>query len=164
MDQSALARSAALLEREDEVERLRAALRAASQRAGGALVIEGEAGMGKSRLLEEGRVRASDLGLRVLAARATELEQGFPFGVVRQLFERPLLEADAGERDRWLAGAAALAADVVSGVPKPTAASRVPGPSGADLDYAWQHGLYWLASNLAADSPLLLVVDDLQWC
>ena len=46
MDQSALARSAALLEREDEVERLRTALRAASQRAGAALVIEGEAGMG----------------------------------------------------------------------------------------------------------------------
>ena len=26
------------------------------------------------------------------------------------------------------------------------------------------HGLYWLASNLAAESPLALVVDDLQWC
>jgi predicted ATPase len=24
--------------------------------------------------------------------------------------------------------------------------------------------LYWLASNLAADAPLALVVDDLQWC
>jgi hypothetical protein len=114
MKQSALARPAALLEREHEVERVRSALRAASQRAGGALVIEGAAGMGKSRLLEETRVRGSELGLRVLAARATELEQGFPFGVVRQLFERPLLEAEAQERDRWLAGAAALAADVRS--------------------------------------------------
>jgi predicted ATPase len=26
------------------------------------------------------------------------------------------------------------------------------------------HGLYWLASNLSADSPLVLMVDDLQWC
>src|SRR5207248_10284575 len=24
--------------------------------------------------------------------------------------------------------------------------------------------LYWLASNIAADSPVALVVDDLQWC
>src|SRR6266516_2950474 len=135
MDQSALARSAALLEREDEVERLRAALRAASQRAGGALVIEGEAGIGKSRLLEEGRVRASDLGLRVLAARATELEQGFPFGVVRQLFERPLLEADAGERDRWLAGAAALAADVLTGAATSAPAAPPPGPAVGDSGY-----------------------------
>ena len=115
MDQSALAPPAALLEREHELERVRAALRAADKRAGAALVIEGAAGIGKSRLLGEARTRASDLGLLVLAARATELEQGFPFGVVRQLFERPLLEADAGERDRWLAGAAALAADVLTG-------------------------------------------------
>ena len=163
MEQSTLARPVALLEREQEVERIRAALRAAGQRAGAALVIEGAAGMGKSRLLDEACARASDLGLRVLAARATELEQGFPFGVVRQLFERPLLEADAGERDRWLAGAAALAADVLTGAP-PAAVAPAPGPSAGDPGYAWQHGLYWLASNLAADSPLALVVDDLQWC
>ncbi len=163
MNQSALARPAALLEREHEVERVRAALRAAGQRAGGALVVEGAAGIGKSRLLEEARARASELGLRVLAARATELEQGFPFGVVRQLFERPLLEADAGERERWLAGAAALAADVITGAPAVSAAPA-PGPAGGDSGYAWQHGLYWLASNIAVDAPLALVVDDLQWC
>ena len=163
MDSSAVAQPAALLEREDELERVRAALRAAGQRAGGALVIEGAAGMGKSRLLEEARARASALGLRVLAARATEFEQGFPFGVVRQLFERPLLEADSGERDRWLAGAAALAADVLTGAPTASVAPG-PGPPAGDPGYAWQHGLYWLASNLAADSPLVLVVDDMQWC
>ena len=163
MDQSTVARPAALLEREHELERVRAALRAVGQRAGAALVIEGAAGMGKSRLLEEARAPASDLGLRVLAARATELEQGFPFGVVRQLFERPLLEADAGERDRWLAGAAALAADVLTGAPTASVAPA-PGLAAGDPGYAWQHGLYWLASNLAADSPLALVVDDLQWC
>ena len=163
MNKSALARPAALLEREHELERVRAALRSAGQRAGAALVIEGAAGMGKSRLLEEARARASALGFRVLAARATELEQGFPFGVVRQLFERPLLEADSGERDRWLAGAAALAADVLTGAPTASVAPA-PGPAAGDPGYAWQHGLYWLASNLAADSPVVLVVDDLQWC
>jgi DNA-binding CsgD family transcriptional regulator len=164
MNQSALARPAALLEREHEVERVRAALDAVEQRAGRALVIEGAAGVGKSRLLEEARVLASDVGLRVLNARATELEAGFPFGVVRQLFERPLLEADTGERDRWLAGAAALAADVLTGAPTTASGVPGPGPSVGDPGYAWQHGLYWLASNLSVDTPLALVVDDLQWC
>jgi len=163
MDQSTIAHPAALLEREHEVGRVRAALRAAEQRAGAVLVIEGAAGMGKSRLLTEARTQAAEFGLRVLTARATELERGFPFGVVRQLFERPLLEADAGERDRWLAGAAALAADVVTAAPTVSAA-LAPGPPAGDSGYAWQHGLYWLASNLAADSPLALVIDDLQWC
>src|SRR5215211_1667392 len=117
MNKSALTGPVALLERAHEVERIRAVLRAAGRGAGGALVVEGAAGMGKSRLLEEARAEASELGVWVLGARATELERGFPFGVVRQLFERPLLEADRGERDRWLAGAAALAADVLTAAP-----------------------------------------------
>jgi DNA-binding CsgD family transcriptional regulator/tetratricopeptide (TPR) repeat protein len=164
MDTSEAAEPAALLEREHEVERVRAALQAVGRRAGGVLVIEGAAGIGNSRLLEEARECASELGIRVLNARATELEQGFPFGVARQLFERPLLEADAGERARWLAGAAGLAAEVITGSPTTHSMARGAGPSAGGPGYAWRHGLYWLASNVAADSPLALVVDDLQWC
>ena len=164
MDQSALALPEALLEREHEVERVRAAVRAVGHQAGVALVIEGVAGIGKSRLLEVARARASQLGLRVLSARATELEQGFPFGVARQLFERPILEADIDERDRWLAGAAALAAEVLTAAPTGASGVATLGPVAGDSGYAWQHGLYWLASNLSVDSPLVLVVDDLQSC
>src|SRR6516165_8384343 len=164
MNHSSVAEPGVLLEREHELDRVRAALRAVGQRAGGVLVIEGAAGMGKSRLLEAARARASDLGVCVLSARATELEQGFPYGVVRQLFERRLVEADAAERERWLAGAAALASDVLTGAPAPASKAPPRGPPATDPGYAWQHGLYWLASNLSADSPLVLVVDDLQWC
>lgn len=114
MDQAGIAHPEVLLEREHEVERVRAALDAVGRRAGRTLVIEGAAGMGKSRLLEAARSWAPAAGVRVFAARATELEHGFPFGIVRQLFERPLLEADAGERGRWLTGAAALATDLLS--------------------------------------------------
>jgi DNA-binding CsgD family transcriptional regulator len=163
MDQHGAGQPVALLEREQELDSVRAVLRAAGRRDGQVLAIEGPAGIGKSRLLDEARERGPILGLRVLAARATELEQGFPFGVVRQLFERALAEAEADERERWLAGAAALSADVLAGTPpvdRASAAGAVPGDPG----YAWQHGLYWLASNLSADSPLVLVVDDLQWC
>src|SRR5215510_10440712 len=128
----------ALLEREQEVEHLRAALHRAARRAGGAVVIEGAAGIGKSRLLDLAGASAPDLGLRVFCARGTELEHGFPFGVMRQLFERMLLEADPGERERWLAGAAGLATEVLTSTPMTPAAGNA---------YAWQHGLYWLVSN-----------------
>jgi DNA-binding CsgD family transcriptional regulator len=164
MNHSSVAEPGVLLEREHELERVHAALRGVGQRAGGVLVIEGAAGMGKSRLLETARVRASDVGVGALNARATELEQGFPFGVVRQLFERQLLEADAGERERWLGGAAALAQDVLTQAPTPASKTPAQGSSASDPGYALQHGLYWLASNLSVDSPLALVVDDLQWC
>src|ERR1051325_7719430 len=105
MDKSAVARPVVLLEREQEVERIRAALRAGGQGDGRALMIEAAPGIGKSRLLDETRASALGFGMRLFHARATELERGFPFGVVRQLFERVLLEASPDERDRWLAGA-----------------------------------------------------------
>ncbi|MGB0096255.1 MAG: ATP-binding protein, partial [Solirubrobacteraceae bacterium] len=76
MDRSALVLANALLEREHEVEHIRAALRAVGQRAGRAVIIEGAAGMGKSRLLDEARRQAPGLGVCVLSARATELERG----------------------------------------------------------------------------------------
>lgn len=164
MNESVLAQPDALLERELEVQRVRGALRAVGRREGVVLVIEGPPGIGKSRLLEVGCTRASDLGFRVLSARATELEQGFPFGVVRQLFERLITESDSAERDRWLSGAAALAADLLTGAPMLVPPAPTPGPASEDPSYAWQHGLYWLASNLSADSPLVLAVDDVQWC
>ena len=164
MDATTFALPDALLEREHEVERIGAALRSAGQRAGRAVIVEGAAGLGKSRLLEEARRQAPGLGVCSLSARATELEQGFPYGVMRQLFERRLLEADAAERDRWLAGAAALAADVLIAAPAQASRGPAAGAPPGDPGYAWQHGLYWLASNLSADSPLVLIVDDLQWC
>jgi DNA-binding CsgD family transcriptional regulator len=162
MDTIARGRSGLLLEREREVEGIQAVLHAAERGVGGAVVVEGAAGMGKSRLVQEACAQAADAGMRVLAARATELERGFPFGVMRQLFERLLVDADADERRRWLAGAAALAQDVLT--ESPALPPPAPGASAHDPAYAWQHGLYWLVSNLAADSPLALVVDDLQWC
>jgi len=158
MDTLAGTGPAALLERENELERARVALRAVGRQTGCVLVVQGAAGIGKSRLLGEARAYASQLGYRVLSARATELEEGFPFGVVRQLFERLVCDAGDDERARWLTGAAALAADLLTGAPAPA-----PGPATGDYGYAWQHGLYWLASNIATDAPLVLAVDDLQW-
>jgi hypothetical protein len=162
-EQSALAPPAALLERGHEIERIRDMLGAVGRRDAGVVVIEGAAGMGKSRLLEEACDVASALGVRVIGSRATELERGFPFGVMRQLFERPLLEAESAERERWLAGAAALAVEILTGAPT-TADTAAAVRSTADPGYAWLHGLYWLASNLSTESPLVLMVDDLQWC
>ena len=47
--------------------------------------------------------------MRLLRARASDVEQEFEFGVVRQLFEGPLARADAAERESLYQGAAELA-------------------------------------------------------
>ncbi len=67
-----------------------------------------------------------------------------------------MVRASPTERDALLAGAAALAAPVLGLEAEPLAA--VPGE-----EFTSMHGLYWLACNLAARRPLLLVVDDAQW-
>jgi len=82
---------------------------------GGALMVEGRAGIGKTALAEEAGRRAGELGHRVVRARGSELEAGFAFGVVRQLFERCLADVGAGEREALLAGPAAAVRPLLSG-------------------------------------------------
>ena len=141
-----------LVEREREVAALAALLDAAPSGEGRVAWIEGPAGIGKSTLLAEARRHAADAGARVLAARGSELEREFPFGVVRQLFEGLL--ADPALRERALGGAAAPAAAVFD----------APGAGDGDVSFAALHGLFWVALNLASEGPLFLAIDDLHWC
>jgi AAA ATPase domain len=99
-----------LLERDDERTALVAAVEEAARGSGRLVLVEGEAGIGKSTLLELAASHARERGARVLSARGGVFEQDFGFGVVRQLLEPHVLGADARERKRLLAGAAAFAA------------------------------------------------------
>ena len=122
---------------------------------GGTLAVEAPAGQGKTALLTFAAELATAHGMRVLTARGGELERAFPYGVVRQLFERLLASATPAERARWLAGAAAFATPAVEG------ADRLDGAPRAEASVL--HGLYWLAANLAAERPVLLAIDDAHW-
>jgi DNA-binding CsgD family transcriptional regulator len=148
---------AALLEREGDLAVLGALLADARGGEGRLVVVEGPAGIGKTRLLEEARSVAGGMGLDVLHARGGELERDFGFGVVRQLLEPRVAAAEESERAELLAGAAGLAEAVIA----PHAAALA--PAAGDLSQAALHGLYWLVVNLAERAPLLVAVDDLQW-
>ena len=58
-----------LIERESELAVLDEVVRAAASGQGAAALIEGEAGIGKTRLVGLGRARAEEVGLRVLYDR-----------------------------------------------------------------------------------------------
>ena len=81
-----------LLERERELAELDAVVGEARAGAGRLVAIEAQAGLGKTRLLQAARAAGAQAGMRVLAARSTELERDFPFALVRQLFEHQLTE------------------------------------------------------------------------
>ena len=145
-----------LLERERELDQLDRAVANTLAGEPGLVLVEGPAGIGKSRLVADGRRLAATRGLVVLSARGSELEREFPFGVVRQLFEPRL--ADPTERERSLSGAAAAAAGIFD-------FSREGDDEAAgESALAALHALYWLTVNLSSKAPLLLAVDDLHWC
>jgi DNA-binding CsgD family transcriptional regulator len=146
-----------LLEREPELEALGAAVERAREGAGGCVLIEGPAGVGKSGLMASARRLAQVAGLRVLEARGATRERDFAFGVARQLFEQPVATASEEERRALLAGAAGLSGRLVGDAGPEVVAQ------GADTAFGALHGLYWLTVNLADDGPLVLAVDDAHW-
>ena len=148
---------AGLLERDDLLQAISAALDAVQDGNGRALLIEGHAGMGKTRLHEAALDDARGRGLRVLRAAGAELEQNVAFGVAGQLIRALLSElppagrraflAEAPERVRSLAGARE---DMVD-----------PGDAG---DLTMSHGLFTMMAGAAEARATMLAIDDLHWC
>jgi len=146
-----------MLEREAEVAALEATLDAAHDGGGRLIVVEGGAGIGKTRLLAEARELAAAAEFEVMTARGGELEGEFAFGIIRQLFEAPLAGATPNMRAELLSGAASLSGSLFASAPTTASAD------GAESSFAMLHSLYWLAANFASHAPTLLVVDDLHW-
>ncbi len=142
-----------MLEREHELDAIAAWLSVARNGHGRIGLVLAGAGLGKTALLDRAVLLGSDHGLRVLTARAGELESDMPFGVVRQLFETTVRELTDARRNAVFAGAAAPARSLLDPTESLGGVDRL----------AVTHGLYRLLANLAGRSPMLLVIDDLHW-
>lgn len=134
---------------------------------GGVVLVEGEAGIGKTRLLETGAVApARAAGIPVLVGRVYEMTAGRPFGLVADLFRdtpapelRELLgptEAAAGSPGAFVYRIAdavrALATELTDAGPVLMAAEDVHDADGGSL-----LALHELVRQ-AGESPLLLLV------
>src|ERR1700759_483059 len=145
-----------LLERDAEMGQLSADLGGARDGAGRAVLIRGPAGGGKTALLRWVGRQAVSQRMLVLRARGVELEQEFAFGVVRQLFERVVLELEPRESARVLSGPARAAGALFGTLDAPESDSE----SGS---FALLHGLYALVMNLAERRPMVILIDDVHW-
>ncbi|WP_049578774.1 AAA family ATPase [Streptomyces sp. SBT349] len=133
-----------LVGRRDEIRRIDELTGAARAGRGGALVLRGEAGIGKSALLEHARRAAS--GFRVLRATGSQYETELPFAALHQLCVPVLGRLDGlPERHRE---ALRVAFGLATGEP--------------DLFRTGLASLQLLASA-ARDRPLMCAVDDAQW-
>src|SRR5690349_3850452 len=93
-------RAGGLLERDAELRAVGEGLADAASGRGGVLVVEGPAGIGKTRLVDIARCAAEERGFRVLVARASVLEREFGFGVVRDLLT-PVVRDPAQRAALW---------------------------------------------------------------
>jgi predicted ATPase len=97
--------SSGLVERDAALRAIEVVVDNTHDGAGEALLIEGHAGMGKSRLHEAAVDLARARGMRVLRTADAELERSIAFGVTAQLMRAQLLDLPASRRRSLLASA-----------------------------------------------------------
>ena len=155
-----MAVSTPLIGRVEELARLDGALKNLSGDSWSAVEVVGEAGIGKTRLLDELTRRADRRGALVLAGSASELERDLPFWVfvnalddyIRGLDPRVLELLDAEDRAE-LAHVFPALAGLGGGGDTPLALQR----------YRTHRAVRGLLERLAATRPLVLVLDDFHW-
>ena len=121
---------------------------------GGLVVaVEGEPGIGKSRLLAELAERAAPDCL-VLGAAASEFEDDLPYAIWTEALDAHLRELDDRRRTRL-------------GIEDPAALAPIlpalGGPDGGADRHRLHRALRDLLERLAAPRPLVLWLDDLHW-
>src|SRR4051812_11965345 len=99
-----------MIQREEELRWLTAALRTSRRGAGVVVAVEGAAGSGKTRFLQEARRLVKEGDGHVLATRALESERSVHGAVIRRLCGRGTDSACHG-RDDFMGRVTALAAD-----------------------------------------------------
>jgi predicted ATPase len=117
------------------------------------VLVEGEAGIGKTRLLAQVLEDARGLGMQVTAGRAEELERTRPFGVLASA-----LGCARSSPDPRRAAIAGLLAAPATGEQGPITVTSGPG-----LRFRVVDAFTDLVEELALGEPLVMGLDDLQW-
>ena len=152
----------ALIGREQPWRQLVRSWTAAAAGRGGLVLIEGEAGVGKTRLAEDFLRFAAAEGGTVLRGRGYDARSGIPFGpvveVLRGALEAPGVATTGAE---WLSEVTRLAPELRRRFP----AVPEPGPA-ARATERWRlfEGVAQVLLAVAEERPTALFVDDLQWC
>jgi DNA-binding NarL/FixJ family response regulator len=148
-------RPADLVGRQPELDRLGEALDRLDRGTVACLAIEGEPGIGKSRLLLELRRRAEEKGYLALDGSAAEFERDLPFGVWVDALDDYVAAQDPN------GVVADVLGDLATMLPSLRGARGVPAPGDERLRAI--RALQTLLERLAAAKPLVLILDDLHW-
>jgi len=149
-----------LVGREDELAEVDRALERLDSTHLRCLTIEGEPGIGKTRLLAELRRRCEERGHTVLAGVASEFETFVPFGVVTDAFDAYLA---AGHDDIAADWPTELRAELGRIFPSLRAEPDAGSPTTGDERYRAHRAMRDVIERLAADRALVVLLDDVHW-
>jgi DNA-binding CsgD family transcriptional regulator len=159
--------SVELVGRQAELGQLDAALARAIDREPSVLLIGGDAGVGKSRLLAEFAERADQHGALVLFGGCLELgDGGLPYAAVTEALRDLPARVGAPELRRLGVGDGSDLARLIPALRKPDTAAAAP-QRDPELTPTSQlrlfEALLHLLTGLAASSPVVLVIEDVHW-
>ncbi len=133
-----------LVGRLSELHRIGEALASAANGHGQMVVVEGEAGIGKTRLLDVALDQADRLGMAVFRARAEEFESRRPFGAVADCLgvTRSSTDPRRAEISRRLYG---------------------DGEAAPGSEFRLVEDMVALVEDLCSAGPVVVALDDIQW-
>ncbi|MEV6106441.1 AAA family ATPase [Streptomyces sp. NPDC051940] len=144
-----------LVGRHAELSRLTGLLDRAREGEARAVLVAGDAGVGKTRLLDETATRAAAAGMTVVTGHCVDLgDVGLPYLPLTEIFRT--LAAD--ERFAPILASHTLAERLIGGRPAADGAGR-----DADARLRLFEDIAALLADLAEAAPLLIVLEDLHW-
>jgi DNA-binding SARP family transcriptional activator len=153
---------ASLIGREPQWEKLTEAWSTVRRGEGRILLLQGELGIGKSRLTDEFLRWVVAEGGTVLRGRSYDGRAGVPFEPVADALHDALVAPGlAGTAPEWLVEVARLVPELQRQFPGLEQPVRP-----ADSADSWRlfEGIAQLLLALAAERPVVFSIDDLQWC
>jgi DNA-binding SARP family transcriptional activator len=149
-------RAAGLVGRREELGVLGQAIEEALAGRAGLCIVEGEPGAGKTRLLEQAVADANEHGALVVWASCLEGDGTPSMWPWEQALSVVLDSLPGSAREKW------LASDLGS-LLEPRNDDAAPPASGARAQFRLFEQVVAVIGQAAAERPLLLVMDDLQW-
>jgi DNA-binding CsgD family transcriptional regulator/tetratricopeptide (TPR) repeat protein len=150
--------------RAEELRRLQALLERAQSGIAGTVIVGGEAGVGKSRLIAEFRAGVESSGARFLGGACVDLGDGAPPYDPLVAALRPWLKSLPPEDRRRIVGSAQSA--VLQLIPdlEPDGEGELPAePATSSSQSSLYLQVLGLIERIAADTPTIIALEDLHW-
>jgi DNA-binding SARP family transcriptional activator len=144
--------------RANELERIQLAIAEVSEGRGRIILLSGEAGIGKTRLIQEIATHGRGRGFRFLSGRCYALTRILAFAPWIEAFRTAGLTEDQSLLDRLGPDGRAELARLLPEI----ARSYRPAPEPEDYLHLFET-VATLAEGLALEQPLLVVLEDIQW-